>query len=293
MKKQWCNKMIKIAIIAIIVIVGILLFFVCSNAKADTSKLDKHEEEIEYLDTKITSLINDLNGLNLQNYRITVTKVEEAEENVSTESSNKENSQKEENREEDESSKQTTITKMEQEQAAIGTKEVKWEWMQGQVEVFYSVWVTIILDLYEIGVDAEKILGFSNTLDNVSMSIAEKNKEKTAANLAALYQFLPDFANKTNIDELKKDAIQTKSYILNAYAFVQGENWDKVQEEVGKAEKHFIDRMNHIQKEDSRKFNINKNYILIEEMKNSLSTKDKQIFYVKYKNLIEELNLLF
>ena len=51
--------------------------------------------------------------------------------------------------------------------------------------------------------------------------------------------------------------------------------------------------MNEVRKtEYKRKFNINKSYILIEELKNSLGTHDKGIFYLKYKNLIEELNTL-
>ena len=61
----------------------------------------------------------------------------------------------------------------------------------------------------------------------------------------------------------------------------------------GKAEGKFLEVLNNKSKDkDQRKYNINKTYILIEELKNSLSKKDKQLYYVKYKFLIEELNTL-
>ena len=44
--------------------------------------------------------------------------------------------------------------------------------------------------------------------------------------------------------------------------------------------------------DDERKYNINKAYILTEELKNSLSTQDTGIFYVKYKNVLEQLNII-
>lgn len=61
----------------------------------------------------------------------------------------------------------------------------------------------------------------------------------------------------------------------------------------GKAEGKFLETLNNVSKDkDQRKYNINKTYILIEELKNSLGTKEKEVFYVKYKFLIEELNTL-
>ena len=41
---------------------------------------------------------------------------------------------------------------------------------------------------------------------------------------------------------------------------------------------------------DQRKYGINKAYVLLEEFKNSLGIKNKEIFYMKYKNLIEGLD---
>ena len=64
-------------------------------------------------------------------------------------------------------------------------------------------------------------------------------------------------------------------------------------EEITKAENTFKGLVNNAKfVNDERKYNVNKAYILIEELKNSLITNDKEIFYIKYKNTIEELNIL-
>ncbi len=132
----------------------------------DTSKKEnKVEEEIDYLDVKITSLIDRINGINLQNYKMSISKVEETESGNSAGDSEggeeqKNDSKKEETQEGEESKKETRVTKMENEQTITNNQEVNWQWLSGETEVFYSVWVTIILDLYDINIQTEKILRF-------------------------------------------------------------------------------------------------------------------------------------
>ena len=109
-----------------------------------------------------------------------------------------------------------------------------------------------------------------------------------------MYGFLAEFTDNSEMGEIEKNAIIKKSYILNSYEFIENDVWEKVQIEVYNAEKKFIEIMKDLnKKEEKRKYNINKTYILMQELKNSLATKDKGIFYVKYKNLLEELNVLF
>lgn len=293
MKDKFINIIIKIIIIVVIAIIIALGFFLYSNAKTGKNQNEKLQAEIEYLDTKITSLINYINGINLQNYKISISKVEESQGNTNTDESEKESSKEEEDQGEEESKDEKEITKMEQEQTVSDAEEVNWNWIQGETEVFYSVWATIVLDLYDVGVPGEEIMGFSNTLDQTLISIKNKDKLLSAANFARLYSFTSGFANKFEIEERVKIAVQTKSHLLNAYAYVEEEAWDKIQMEIVNAEKDFTGIVNNIsESENQKKHCINKTYILLQELKNSIATKDSGIFYIKYKNLLESLNTL-
>lgn len=61
MKNKFVNILVKILIVIIITGIGIFAFFIYSNAKEEVGQNDKIESEIDYMDTKITNLINQLN----------------------------------------------------------------------------------------------------------------------------------------------------------------------------------------------------------------------------------------
>ena len=174
------NIIIKILIILIIVVSCVLGYFIYSKNKKDTKHTNKLEEEIGYLDIKITNLLNQLNGINLENYKVSISKTQESEGNTNSGSSEKESSKKEEEQESDESKQETTITKMEEEQIVSESDQVNWTLLQGEIEVLYSAWSTIVLDLYNEGASSESIVGFSNMVDQTLVAIKEKNKTKTA-----------------------------------------------------------------------------------------------------------------
>lgn len=159
MKNNVFNIIIKIAILIAVIALGVFAWIMYSNAKEDNQndKKDKIEKEIEYLDAKLTSLINALNGIQLENYKVTISKIQEEEEESNSGESQQENSEKsgKEQEEEGTSSKETKITKVEMELTAE-EKEANWEWIQGETEVFYSVWATIVLDLYDIDTEPRK-----------------------------------------------------------------------------------------------------------------------------------------
>ncbi len=174
------NIITKILIIIMIVVSCAVGYFLYSKSKKDTNETNKLEEEIGYLDIKITNLLNELNGIKLENYKVSISKTQESEGNTNSGSSEKESSKKEEEQESDESKQETTITKMEEEQIGTESNQVNWTLMQGEIEVLYSAWSTIILDLYNEGASSEKIVGFSNMIDQTLVAIKEKNKIKTA-----------------------------------------------------------------------------------------------------------------
>ena len=74
---------------------------------------------------------------------------------------------------------------------------------------------------------------------------------------------------------------------MKAYTVVNSKNWNEVTAQLNNAENSYLNVLNSNTTED---YNINKGYILLKELQNSVSEKDEDIFYIKYKNLIEKLN---
>lgn len=156
MKNKFLSAIIKLVVILIIIFIIIFAVLIISNAKEDSKSKEKLQEEITYLDTKILNLINHLNNIKLENYKITITKVKQ--ENPEDSGGSKEKSGTEEESKESETTKEEKqITKVEQEIVVTGNQEeIDWEWLKGETQVLYSSWSTIVLDFYDVRSELRK-----------------------------------------------------------------------------------------------------------------------------------------
>lgn len=295
MSNKFINNLIKIIIIVAIIlgiISAIAIFF--NIGQASSTETNRNEDEIKYLDTKLLSLINYLNNIELQNYKITLDKVEiKSNESSSTSESEGKGGEQKGSTKSGANKEETQISKMEEASIITKKNETDWDTIEGEIELLYSTWPTIVLDLYNINVNSEDILAFSSTIDDVILNVKKQDKALSAMYIAKLYSYLPKFLDKNSEDEIKRETLVAKVYIINAYAYAETKNFEKMITEVSKAENIFKSLVNDARfAKDKRKYNINKAYVLIGELRNSLDTQDTDIFYVKYKNTIEELNIL-
>ena len=135
----------------------------------------------------------------------------------------------------------------------------------------------------------EDILNFSKALDEAVVFIKSEDKKKSLLKLADLYEFLPKYANELSIEESTKNILQTKYNILKAYSLVENEDWNEVQNQLEQADDAYtkvINDVDYIQNKQEETLRI---YVLIKELKNSINVKDKDIFYIKYKNLMNAM----
>lgn len=169
--------------------------------------------------------------------------------------------------------------------------QIEWEEIKKDVENLYSIWATISIDLKSIGANSDDILQFNKVLDDIAKSVKQEDKNASIIGMSKLYALIPKYMESFSDDELKKCVFITKSHILNAYAQVDNNDWNKINEELKLANESFskIDK----EKIDSNKeLNINRCELLLKELLNSTEKQDKQIFYLRYKNALQELNIL-
>lgn len=177
---------------------------------------------------------------------------------------------------------------MEENEILLQDRTPDWKSVKAEIEKLYSTWSTIILDLYKVNVNNQDILSFNADLDVATASIKNENKEASLNALAKLYSYIPKYVAYVSNDATATNIYQTKSNILNAYAIIEGNNSSQVKTELSNAEQAFMPIINNLNSQTNNQSNINKAYILIKELQNSMDNKD--IFYIKYKNLMQELN---
>ena len=262
---------------------------------------EKISQEISFMEKKLLEIVNSLNQLVLENdYISRQNKGEEDSEgteggvisndsravgdtNLSA-SSNNETSKKSKDLKEKESENENGSIEKE--------KEINWKQINTNMEIIYNTWASMILDLYKANANNQDILDVSNEIDKCMQFVNTKDKINCAASLARIYGYLPKFAESSNQGNQMINALKAKSNIINSYAYVEQDNWDKIAEEIKYANENFMNILNSVPDNENSLYNINKAFIMIKELELCLSLKDKQVYYIKYKNLMAEMNKL-
>ena len=296
-KKGENMKNIKGIIISVIVIIVLIstTVFIVMQGKSKASQTEDLEEkvnaEIEYLDDKILSMLNNLNGIVLRNYIVSSEKV--GENSKKNDDNTSEAIKKSENQEAELTSKtdsdtQTNVYELNAAGILSTERNVDWETLKSEIEIMNSSWATVILDLYKLNINSEDILAFSTLLDRATIAIDQENKSQVLQILASMYNYFPRYLESFS-DDLKKINIEkTKASLINAYSIVETQNWNEITKQISNAEIFYLNVLNSVSTEEN--YDINKGYILLKELQNSLGQQDADVFYIKYKNLLEKLN---
>lgn len=301
-------------IFPVLVILSIIVITLsgCNNDTGNEDMKSKIERELDYLDTQIISILNDLNNISLQNYTVTPEEITLGEDGSSggsssggsssqsggssegsAQGSEQKQSSSQSQSENDTKESKITIMKMEPENVLSSDEnDIDWKSIKNDIETINEAWGVVILDLSNMNVDNNDILNFSSTLDDCILSIKDEKKVDTLTNIAKLYSFIPKFERGISSENSTQNIKQVKSYIINAYSLVEKDDWTAIGTNITECEKTFKNITNDMEYMKDKEYKVNRIYVLIKELQNSLTYKDKKLFYVKYKNVMESINTL-
>lgn len=306
------NKKIFLIIFSIAIVIIFVAYIVTSTnnyIKSNSKKIDeKTEEEIRQLEEKLVEMINSLNNISFTN---TVLK-QTSEKSSSTNSDNNSSNNSSDSSSNDSNSGQNSqssgnsdnnsnsISSKTEEQVKyeiqkndillIDLSDIDWKYIKANTESIYNLWANLIVDLHELNVNNQDILNFSNTLDQVTLSVKQENKYASVTNLVSLYSYLPIYVNQFSNNENEKNLFLTKNCVLNTYALIDQQNWDEMKKQTASAIEYFSNIMNNIENNERQNKNkITKIYVLLNELYSSIDLKDKELYYIKYRNVMEEL----
>lgn len=322
----------KIRKICILFLVSILVFSLSGCSKIDNSPEtlgEKVNAEIEYLDTEIITMMSDLNNINFSNYLVEAREVEQlAKASEKTSGSSQGSSQgggqsggssgssgqggegqqgsgsqsetstgagngSGQGESGGENAEKIKVTEMVA-QSSLDTNydEVDWEEIKTSIETFYTSWNTIILDLYKLNVNSEDITGFSGNLDQLVINVKNQDKPAAMQTATTLYSYIPKYLDSFSQDSALKDLTNAKMHIMNAYTSATLDAWDVVAGELLLAEQAYTSVMKNTEYMKQKEYNVNKTYITLKELQNAVQYQDKTVFFLKYKNLMQEIDVM-
>lgn len=310
MKNQISKYILIFLIIVFSILFAILIyirFFSTNKSKEYAILKEKGEGEIIYLDTLIVDMLNKLNNIDYSRYTVTVEEINEGEQQTSSKSSSSNGDTQSSNPESEKSvssdsgsvskeadQTQSRETKLSETNTLINSnsREIQWDKISYNVETLYTTWPTITIDLKSLNIPDEEISKFSNALDGVTQSIKNKDKSNSLINLYNLYAMLPRFLAYFTNDEAKINLYNTKAYVLNAYVSSEKDKWEEMNSNILQAINSLSMVLNSDSILESEKSSFDKAYILLQELQRSIILEDKEIFYLKYKLTIEQLEVL-
>lgn len=306
------NKIIISILFLCFILMSLIILTGCANQSDFNEDVkEKVVQELDYLDTHIVSIANKLNNITLQNYTVTSEEVnleegsssgetggssgggEESSQSAGVKQDEQKQSSSQEQNSKSEEKSNITATQMEPKTVLESNEnDIDWNTVKNEIERINDSWAVILLDLSSLNIDNNDILGFSTALDDCILSIKDENKSDSLANVAKLYSFIPKYETSISAPNSTQNIKQVKSYIINAYSAVEQDNWNDVETNISECEKTYKNLINDMEYVKNKEIKVNRSYVLIKELQNSLKYKDKKLFYLKYKNLLETINTL-
>lgn len=316
------KKFKKISYILLIVIIIVLGFVIYSISASDTKQdvKEKTKSEIYYFESKFVYMLNSLNNIEFENYKLNTEDISKkskkssensssagngddssggsssenssggeegsSEDSGSRSSSNSDNSSK--SQEENKIKKYSLNTKG----LLTSDKEINWEYIKNETEMLQSSISNFTLDLYEVTLNNNDILNFSKEFDNLLVAIKSEDKEQSLRELVLLYSYIPKFIKNCDVDLQTEIVYSTKYSIFKAYSILDAEKWDEVSNYIQEAVTKYSKMLTDVNIQNKNQYTVNRCYILLNELQNSTNVKDKEIFLIKYRNLLEDLNNL-
>ncbi len=302
MNKNWI-KYIIIAIV-VILIVAITIVIYNNNNKRTAIKSLKTENELEYLNSTILYAINELNNLNnIKEIKIEKMPIEQSQNSSENASSGSQTSSKssessgqgtkEANGEED-GKEIEKYTLSNNSISSEKNKEIDWEKVKEKTEKIYENWTGTTIDLNMADVTNENILMFNENLDKLVEYTNKTDKENASVCLANMYALIPKYMEELELDSYKTHTASIKSLIITSYSLVNLENWEKAGQILSDAEAELNNLLNNQGEiNEIKQSTYNKCYVLIKELIRSTNEKNKDTFFIKYINLIDEIDKIY
>ena len=305
----------KFVYIFLIIVIVVLSFTVYATVSKDTDKIEKEKRiaEFEYLESELVDIFNELNNIQMSNYNVSVNNItsltkkeDEGKSNSNSDSeknqqggqqsgassSNSQNENQSSNKSNNSETKQQKEYSLKRNAILTNNEEINWDDIKNKIEIVYSSIPTITLDLYKYNINQDDILNFNKEFDNLTVVIKQNNKQDSLIQLSKLYDFMPKFAQSIYDDDLRKTIIETKSNILKAYSKLDTDNWNDISNDIKQASNSYSKLLTNPNIDQSKQYDISKIYVMINELQNAVQVQDKQIFLIKYKNIIEEMNVI-
>ncbi len=244
-------------IVSILLLLSVFLVFLtgCSNQES-VSLQDKNIAELEYVEKNIVDI---LNKLVREQYA-----VEETQEKVTNEI-------------------------LEDEIDLRRRPTLNWEKLLNDTKKIENSIPTILVDLTALNIEATEIAKLSDGVNNMIIAIGNEDEKTYLIELNNVYSLIPTYMEKYAGNNEKTFKKKLKYYAISTYIAYSDGNLEMAKTQSGELERVYSEKMQDMNYVQNNEYNLNKLYILIQELKRAVDSNSSELVKSKYLLIIDEI----
>lgn len=235
---------------------------------------DKVTEEIRYIENKLVEIVNNF-----------ATREYEQKEDKNSNTSNNEVKEKvaDEDFNETETNENIDVTEIN------NVSSLDYDRILEDTKNIEEASNRIMVDLATENVNNNEITGLSDGINKMISAISGKNEMLYLAELNNVLSLLPNYESKISSDSDEIFERRLKYFTVSSYiSFVLGDK-ELAKTQVGTLESEYLEKQKSVDYVEKHKYNLNKIYLLIQELKKGIETDSMNIVQEKYLMLIDEI----
>ena len=276
----------------------IILLSGCKKSEEKPNIDDKISAEIQYLDKEISGFIDIATGKNEKNYDVQKEKAKTGVSNKNTEDSNSKGNSEESSEEgSQEDSNQKSKSRNQQNQSdeyevtimsmkynsSNKIEDSQWDELKNSIEKLYTSWTTIENDLnLKDNIQKDNITNLNKNFDNLLLYAINKDEKNFIKESIESYANITNIADQVEYEKNKLYKLQSKNKIFEAYYNVQENDWISAKNNINLANS-YLEKIENLK---------NRVKVSLKNLSNSVDQNDETVFYIKYEDLINEINYI-
>ena len=244
--------------VSVLLVLSLILISLtgCSNQES-SSLQDKNISELEYIEGKLVKILNEMAR---DEYLVEVSTTDNLEENTNLATDD-----------------------------SIVTKKIDWEKLLKDTNKIESSIATTITDLTALNIEASEIEKLSTGVNNMIIAIEKEDINSYLISLNNVYALIPSYMEKYAGNNEKTFKKKLKYYTISAYIAYNDGNLEMAKTQASELERIYSEKMKEVGYLQNNEYNLNKLYILIQELKRAIDSDSKELVKSKYLLTIEEI----
>ncbi|MBR3697089.1 MAG: hypothetical protein IKM97_02290 [Clostridia bacterium] len=147
----------------------------------------------------------------------------------------------------------------------------------------------IMVDLAIENIDNEDITKFSDGINKMLINISKEDEREYLVELNNVFALLPNFEAKisNNVNDIFERRI--KYFTISSFISFSVGDKELAKSQVEKLENEYLEKQKVVEYVEEHKYNLNKIYLLIQELKKAIETDSEALVKEKYLLLIDEI----